>query len=212
MNIEDWMIPDEFDDDDLPALIESRLRGEAYVSSLARFTQAQGRLMRTRPTQNPSVEIVELRGRSEMENVTEDLRAALVKFADVQSLLGRWQGKQPPRGSVLRWTKRFEVGSGELRLKQKVGFGEDVVFEAASPSEYVYVAFRATDGWWYVTGAQGRDRFEWDALVRKIGDAECQLVSSWTDVPVPEKPREESMDPEAWARLMFGPKDVKPAE
>jgi hypothetical protein len=167
------------------------------------LTQANGRTVRARPT-HPSTEVV--RGRSSMENVTEDLRAALMKFADVQSLLGRFGGKQPPRGSVLRWTKRFDAGSGELRLKQRAAFGEDVVFEAASPSEYVYVALRADNDTWYVTAHRGNRAFSWDDLVREIGDSECQIVSSWTDVPVPAKPREESMDPEAWARMMFGSK------
>jgi hypothetical protein len=206
MNIQEWMIPDESDPDVEDAVL-AELMARRVDQQLR--TQANGRTVRIRSTQNPSVAVVEVRGRSAMSEAREELRAALLKYADVESLLGRFGGKQPPVGSVLRWTKRFEAGSGELRLKQKAAFGEDVVFEAIAPTEYVYIALRTSDGWWYVTGTRGRERQDWDTLVKQIGDAPAQLVSKWEEVPVPEKPSEESLDPESWARMMFGSKTVE---
>jgi hypothetical protein len=158
---------------------------------------------------HPSYELVK-RGSTDMDKVTEDLQAALLKFADVQSLLGRFGGKQPPRGSVLRWVKTFDRGSGELKLQRAPWDNEqDITFEVSAPTEYVYVAFRAPDDVWYVTGMRGRGAFDWNELLKQIGDSPCQVVSKWETVPVPEKPSEESLDPESWARLMFGPKTVE---
>lgn len=214
MSIREWMIPDESDPDVEQAIVDALCeeRRPTYSDALdingLTYDRQQILAGRRFSVTHPSTELAK-RGRSTMSEAKEELRAALLKYADVESLLGRFGGKQPPVGSVLRWTKVFPLGSAELRLKQRAGFGEDVVFEANSPTEYVYVAIRAGDDRWYVTGTQGRESYEWDALVRKVGDAPAQLVSEWTEVPVPAKPREESMQPEAWARLMFGEKTVE---
>jgi hypothetical protein len=171
------------------------------------LTQANGRTVRTRPTQNPRVAVVDVRGRSSMDAVTEELRAVLVKFATEKSLQGRWGTSQPPKGSVIRWVKTFEQNAGRLTLSRSpLDDDDEVSFDVQAPTVYVYVAVRANDGRWYVTGNRGRGRYDWESLIKEIGDTPCQVVSEWTEVPVPEKPREESLDPEAWARMMFGSK------
>lgn len=176
-------------------------------------TQAGGRIVRTRPTQNPRVAIVDVRGRSSMDAVTEELRAVLVKFASEKSLQGRWGTSQPPKGSVIRWVKTFEQNAGRLTLSRSPLDDEDEVsFDVQAPTVYVYVAIRANDGRWYVTGNRGRGRYDWESLIKEIGDTPCQVVSEWTEVPVPEKPSEESLDPESWARMMFGSKPVEQAD
>lgn len=203
---------DNFGSDHENYVIASRMTGESYSDALdingLTYDRQQILAGRRFSVTHPSTKLVK-RGRSTMSEAKEELRAALLKYADVESLLGRFGGKQPPVGSVLRWTKTFEQGGGQVRLTRTDPLSEDVVFDVAQPTEYVYVAVRANDGLWYVTGNRGRESYEWDALVRKVGDAPAQLVSEWTEVPVPQKPREESMEPEAWARLMFGEKTVE---
>jgi hypothetical protein len=172
-------------------------------------TQATGRTVRARST-HPSTEIVDVRGRSSMDMVTEELRAVLLKFASEKSLQGRWGTSQPPKGSVIRWVKTFEQNAGRLTLSRSPLDDEDEVsFDVQAPTVYVYVAIRANDGRWYVTGNRGRGRYDWESLIKEIGDTPCQVVSKWEEVPVPEKPSEESLDPEAWARMMFGSKPVE---
>lgn len=152
-------------------------------------------------------------GENSMSVAEENLRQALALFASQTALAGRFGGKQPPVGTVLRWVKKFDpTKPGEIVLNQNDR--EAVRFTIDAPTEYVYVAFRAPNEAWYITGNRSGARMEsdWDRLLKEIGDSECQLVSDWTDVPVPEKPAEDALDPVAWARLMFGPKTKEAAE
>jgi hypothetical protein len=147
-----------------------------------------------------------------MDTASEEFREALIKFAGVQALWSRWSAGEPPKGSVLRWVKQFDGNSGTMKMRTRASDLDDRVmeFEVQAPTEYVYVALRANDGRWYVSGTREHNTYDWDALVKKIGDAPCSVVSKWEEVPVPEKPREESLDPETWARQMFGAKSVTP--
>jgi hypothetical protein len=193
----------EYEDEVIAELMARRVDQQLH-------TQASCRVVRARPTQNPSVAVVEVRGRSSMDAVTEELRAVLVKFASEKSLQGRWGTSQPPKGSVIRWVKTFEQNAGRLTLSRSpLDDDDEVSFDVQAPTVYVYVAIRANDGRWYVTGNRGRGRYDWESLIKEIGDTPCQVVSEWTEVPVPEKPSEESLDPEAWARMMFGSKPVE---
>jgi hypothetical protein len=158
----------------------------------------------------PSADLIRVKENS-VSTVEENLRAALALFANQTALAGRFGGKQPPVGTVLRWVKKYDARKpGEIVLNQEDR--ESVRFTIEAPTEYVYVAFRAPNEAWYVTGSKGgRMETDWDKLLKDIGDSDCQLVSEWVSVPVPEKPAEEAMDPVAWAALMFGPKTKEAA-
>jgi hypothetical protein len=201
---------DQFDRQALSA-DEAKMLTDIFGNRVRRGNQAAARVVRSRPTQNPRVNIVDVRGRSDMATAEEELREALIKYAGVQSLLGRWSSGEPPKGSVLRWVQTFtDRNVARMTLNRSpLDEEEDAFsFEVSAPTEYIYVAIRANDGRWYVSGTREHKTYSWDALVKKIDDAPCQVVSKWEEVPVPQKPREESLDPETWARQMFGPKPV----
>lgn len=148
---------------------------------------------------------------SAREQSMERLRAAVLEFAGHQALLDRFHNQEPPIGTVLRWLKVYDGRSGELVI-EGVGSADDLQkalrFNVTAPREAVFVAFRAPNGRWYTTAQKGASVFEWDALVKEIGDAPCELASEWTVVPEPEKISEEAMDPTAWARMMFPKKET----
>ncbi len=145
----------------------------------------------------------------------ERLRAAMLEFAGIQALLDRFHNQEPPVGTVLRWVKQFDARSGELTV-EGVGSVDDLSkalrFNVSQPTEYVFVAFRAPNGKWYTTAQRGASTYDWDALLKEIGDAPCELASDWTTVPAPEKLSEEAMDPTTWARMMFAEKPAAPAD
>lgn len=102
-------------------------------------------------------------------------------FEDVH---GRF-GSEPPVGTVLRW-------------KRPVGPGLD------------YVATRAGDGRWYVTGQQSGSQ-DWARIVAWIGDNECHVAVSWREIPRPE-PEPSGDDAVAdWAAQFIPPSASSPA-
>lgn len=148
---------------------------------------------------------------NDYEQRKADVVKALSAFAGLQALMDRFQGTEPPIGTVLRWVKKFDGGTGELVMERatKDAFGDTLRFNVERPSEYVFVAFRAPNGQWYTTSQRGKDVSEWSAVLKNIGDSECQLVSDWVDVPVPETPDMAAVDPVEFARQMFGKKAEK---
>lgn len=167
------------------------------------------------PPKVPSTEVVRTMSGS-MEQVQDELRQALVKFATLQSLQDRFQGKQPPVGTVLRWRQSFDARSGgEMVIEGMDGRLDEnrrVTFAVKAPQEYTYVAFRAPDGNWYTSSQRGASKYEWDALLKLIGDNYCEIASGWIEVPAPEKLSEEAMDPTVWAATLFGKKDAPTAD
>jgi hypothetical protein len=62
----------------------------------------------------PSTEVV--RPMSTIEQKQDQLRKALMEFAGIQALLDRFNGQQPPPGSVIRWIKKYDNRTMEMVL------------------------------------------------------------------------------------------------
>lgn len=139
----------------------------------------------------------------------EELTKALIKYGKIQSLLDRFNGEQPPVGTVLRWVKSFKGGAGELIVEGVTGVNDlskAVSFKVQADQEFIYVAFRAPDGAWYSTSQRGATKHDWDQLLKIIDDSPCELAGKWIEVPAPAKVEESALNPEAWAEAMFGAK------
>lgn len=152
---------------------------------------------------------------SEYESKMELLRSALMDFAGLQALLDRFNAQEPPVGTVIRWVKQYDARRGELVVQGASSVDQlhqALTFNIEAPQEYVFVGFRAPNGSWYTTSQRGKSQIEWDALLKEIGDSQCELVSEWVEVPAPEKPSAEAIDPLSFAKTMFGKKDAAPAE
>lgn len=143
---------------------------------------------------------------NEYDRAKADLVQALSQFAGLQALMDRFQGQEPPVGTVLRWVKTFNEPQGDLILDRGAGLEETgrIRFNIEGGQEYHFVAFRAPNGKWYTTSQRGRDVSEWSELLKRIGDSPCELVSDWVEVPVPAKPDMSAVDPVEFARKMFG--------
>lgn len=152
-----------------------------------------------------------------MESAADELRRALMKYAGVKTLFDRFGGQEPPVGSVIQWTKSFPPGAGTITVEGgSISFGASTntsqTLNIQAGREYVYVAFRAPTGEWFTTAQHGASKYAWEHLVKEIGDNPARLVSEWTAVPAPEKVEESALDPESWAREMFGKKSDKTAK
>lgn len=168
--------------------------------------QTRNRRVSRKSDMTTSTEVAKV---STYDSSMERLKSALVEVAGLTALLNRFGNQEPPVGSVLRWVKQYDARSGEL-IVEGVGSTDELHkalrFNVTQPSEYVFLAFRAPNGKWYVTAQRGASTYEWDALLREIGDAPCELATEWTVVPAPEKPSEEALDPVVWAKQLFGGK------
>lgn len=145
---------------------------------------------------------------NQYDRAKAELLKALGEFAGLQALLDRFQGQEPPVGTVLRWVKVYNEPQGDLVLDPGSGLADSgrIRFNIEGGQEYHFVAFRAPNGKWYTTSQRGRDVNDWSDLLKRIGDAPCWLVSDWVEVPVPEKPNMDAVDPVEFARQMFGKK------
>jgi hypothetical protein len=141
---------------------------------------------------------------SEFESAQEQLRAALVAFAGVNALMDRFGGAEPPVGTVIRWVREFDGRRGQMIVEGSPSgsdkLGGALRFNIEAPSEYVFLAFRAPNGSWQTTSMRGASQRDWDALLKEIGDSKCELASEWADVPAPEKPTAEQLDPIEFAK------------
>jgi hypothetical protein len=133
---------------------------------------------------------------------------ALTQFLGVQRLLDRFGGQEPPVGTVIRWTKKYNKSNptGQLVMERGSGSGDVLTFNVQA-SSYVFVAFRAPTGDWYVTGSRGNAQRTWETLVKDIGNDECFLASDWTEVPAPDEVDLSDADPIAFAKSFLKPKD-----
>jgi hypothetical protein len=200
-----------FDEDDTDSSYDRR--GELRHHARERLhVQAQGRVARP-PSQGQvtvNTQRAEVARVSEKEIAAEELRKALAKFAGVVALADRFEGQQPPIGTVLQWVKRYDRTSGEMRIEGIDGdFSErGLTFAVSAPKEYVFVAFRGPDGAWYTTGTRGKATRDWETLLKEIGDNDCKVVTDWTDVPALEQPDPEVLDPINWAKTIFAKKST----
>lgn len=160
------------------------------------------------PPKPTSTEVVRTMG--SMELAQEQLKAALMQYAGITALMDRFQGKQPPKGTVLRWLKSFDARSGEMTIEGldgRLDADRRLTVQMKAPQEYTYLAFRAPDGKWYSTSQRGIATHDWDALLKLIGDNPCWIAEKWLEIPAPEKVQEEAMDPGEWAKLLFSKKN-----
>lgn len=89
---------------------------------------------------------------------------------------------QPPEGSILKFERTF--GHPGTRV-------------------YTYVAFRAPNGDWYLTGEESTST-SWDTLQATIGNSKCEIATGFAEIPLAEVPDIEKVtDPAKWFEMAF---------
>lgn len=110
----------------------------------------------------------------------EEKRAALLRALErlaASEQDNRWPVTQPAIGTVLRFDHEYPVANS---------YGNKI---------YTYVALRATDGMWYLTGQITRS-MDYASLTQMIGNASCEIVTGWSEVPQAVVPT--PLSPEEW--------------
>lgn len=97
-------------------------------------------------------------------------------LADVH---GRF-GSEPPIGTVLRWKR--DMGGSLLD----------------------YVALRASNGRWYVTG-QEAGPIAWASIVGWVGVSPCSVAVGWREIPAPEPDPSGDEAVQGWAAQFIAP-------
>lgn len=113
-------------------------------------------------------------------NVISQLDAALASYLTMSS---RWPA-QPPVGSILRWERRFSSNP-----------------EAHA---YTYVALRATDDQWYVTGRSKQSVTDWPGVQQLISNNPCWIVTEYKEIPRHQDPIENIDNPRDWWTAAYG--------
>lgn len=75
-----------------------------------------------------------------------------------------------------------------------------------SEKTIVYVAFRAPNKKWYVTGLR-QNIATWDELLVLLGNGKCEIVTGWMEVPQAEESDAGPSDPVEWAKTAWQSKE-----
>lgn len=119
------------------------------------------------------------------KKIRERIHADLARLAEAEALATRFPA-EPPIGSILRFERKF----------------------ARSDVAYQYVAFRAPNGAWYLTG-QSLDNMtpSWVELRDLISNEPCDMAMTWNEIPVNEPEAVDQVtDPAKWWELVWGQK------
>jgi hypothetical protein len=123
------------------------------------------------------------------KKIRERIHADLARLAEAEALATRFPS-EPPIGAVLRFERQF----------------------ARDGRSYSYVALRAPNGAWYLTG-QSLDNTTptWTELRDLIGNEACEMAMSWNEIPTNEPEAVDQVtDPAKWWELVWGGAEGSP--